>query len=230
MKKTLSILLVLCFCVGMIACGSATAPINKISDTNAPTATPTPTPAVDTLEVAKKAYKDLAGAYYLTDNIMVSVYNAWHYSIYDAREHSSDVNDTLYYFSSAVGLKRDLVTEAFGELIEGSLYDTPLYSSLKGYQLEEASICVGIVQKVQAESITNIKELLDDAKEGIKTVSANSPEASYLQELKDYYSELESYYNFLVSPSGSFAELSGVINGYRKNISSYQSSLSFDLE
>lgn len=238
MKKVLLLLVAVCLLIGCGQSGTNNDNAAQGASSEQNVESNETSGATDSLQTAKEAYAGLGVVATGADLVMTSVYKAWAYSIDDAQDEHYRY---MSMFAKDVGLDNDKAEKAYYEVIKGTLYDRykEMYDNgdilmydgmMRG--LTDASIVIDTVMHYYQNDgyLDLLSESLAESKEKIQKVSQENPNASYLQDLKDYYTKVELYKDFALSPSGSFIELSSRMEEFRTDIKEYQSKLSFDLE
>ncbi len=228
-RKSMCILVSLFFSLGLIACTSAAEKERLEKEASAK-------------QSAKEAYQSLNLAYEDCDDLMNKVYSAWYFAIYEGDEKWIGTSD----LADSTGLDKTLVDNAFNEIVGDGKYMNTGNDEIDDYfdklasnagikntqYFSDPSYTVAIIIKVYKDNgkLDDINAALESAKEDIKVVKENYPDASYLEDLQSYYSEVLSYYEFASSPSGSFSQLGDTVDGYTSNIKKYKNNLSIDFE
>ncbi len=183
----------------------------------------------DKTDVAKEAYANLNTASDATDIISDSVLSAWEWSIEEGESYINDYEIGCAELGGAIGFKQSDVIDAMTIVLEGTPYD-PDESILSGAALAQPEYCIACAIQCLDSMNEELDNTMNTTKDAIKDISDSNPDASYLEDLKDYYSEVDSYKDFATNPTGNYINAQSTVSTYRSNISSYKNSLELDLE
>lgn len=171
---------------------------------------------------AKSAYKYLNTAAGAADEIVVTIYNAWHFAIYRA--------DDLSDYQKIRGLADAL--DVYDTDISEAMENLGLLDDYSYTVLEDFNYTVAV-----AKEVCRIKGLYDEAEKNIndaltliQKISEKNREYTKHNELSNYYSFVLAYYNFAKSPTGSFNQLSNTIDNYQTQIITQKNKLSIYFE
>jgi len=162
-----------------------------------------------------------------------AVYEAWYFSIYtaDDEDYLFDFEKALTDFVNVTGVKKTIARKYIEE--ETKNIDSKYGKNLVYLAaLSTTEIAVGIVSYAYEEAGLNEANatILEEAKKKLKDMDTQYEDETLYSILKEYYTNSMSYYNFVVSPSGSFSQLSSTINGYKATIEKNKQELSFIYE
>lgn len=169
-------------------------------------------------ENAKTAYEQLKKVSELCITGMDSIYDAWHWAMYD-------LNDV--YADSAVFLSMGFEVTGFTvDEIEGA-------AEALGYDGGDAkanwNVCLWVAQQALTErgDYAEVQANMDSAAAILQELTEEYDDYTYYPKLKEYYSSISSYVDFFVSPSGSFNQLADTINSYENGIRTLEADVAF---
>ena len=179
---------------------------------------------------AYNAYNFLTDAHETCINVMDSVYGAWYFAIYKARDYSS-TQSCFNAFCSKAKLDYNIALDALNTVLKSMGYSNPTGTQqLAG--LRTFSVTVAVVKLVfqNDETYESIDLCLEYAKDSLKSVTNKYSDYTGYPVLKSYYSEVSAYAEFCKEPTGSFEQLQTTIDSYETNLRNYKNDLSFIFE
>lgn len=169
-------------------------------------------------ENSKSIYENLNKAADICKKYMDSIYDAWHYGIYDAKdqlEWSDKVQLFLQFMSFEVSYieEEDLVAAWTSRNSDKDI------SSAKFYDMN-FDYCILMVAWVLEDKgiYTELNNCLDEAQKSLQEMAEQYGDSDNYIKLKEYYVKVKAYADFFKSPTGSFSELAATMTGYEKDI------------
>ncbi len=161
-----------------------------------------------------------------------SVYDAWYFAIYEAddSDYILNVDRAIQVFASSVGLKKDVIIEAIDQYLDSIGQTNSDIARLAVLRTNSGAISTVLI----AYDNTGINEVVDsdfaEVKALLKEMDSTYENETYYSTLKEYYSDSLAYYNFVISPSGSFNQLSTTLNSHTDKLTEHKNDLSFIYE
>ena len=180
-------------------------------------------------EYANIAFDSLSIAASACTPIMSDIYKGWYFGIFD------NDNARLSKFSSTLHLSKNDVIYGIESMV-GFL----VFGYEHAYQYFELCArgddfwkdCVSFVVAAYTKNKTyeQIQLNLDIASLAIKQINEIYPSYEYKQELIDFFTQVSLYYEFILSPTGSFQQLSSKEAQYENDINTSATRLSLVLD
>lgn len=210
MKKWIAIILTLCLAVGMTACAKDNSQM--------------------AFRAGSVAFDDLNQAYEAIDTFGSDLYEAWFMDINEEEEitgetrYSYDYEKGYVYFCDQLSIEKQFIDAAVNEMA-GDLYSTAgeNYEFLMRSTSSIFSTCVNIVSTAYDVSGKNemVADLLVDAKDQMKQMSAEYSDYEHYPNLKGYFTLCLAYFDFCKYPEGSFDQVVQTLNNYRNDAREY---------
>lgn len=221
MKKTLSMILVVCMSLSFAGCNEKK----------------------KAFELSKGAYEKVSEVFSICDVMGSDIYEAWRLGIYEKNEiidggcsylagelnlSVDEIRDgATYTIVELSGLDWDSVTD--GEKQE---YENNVDFYFYFMEDELFSYCVQIVNNAYVVNgdVDKATELLEEAKTQMKEMSDKYSDYEHYPALKGYYTTTNSLFDFCQNPTGSFEQLVTTIDDYRNTARDYEADLKFIFE
>lgn len=169
---------------------------------------------------AKQAYEKLKEVSSLCASGMDSIYGAWYFGIYKAKDTTSS-NFYTKMAQEVPGFTSKELEAGANELLSASLCAT-LGKSDWQYSIWIVESAITI-----RGDYATITANMDEAEKILQTLTTEYQDYAYYPKLKDYYSSIKSYVEFFTSPSGSFNQLADTVNDYENKIRTLDSDVGF---
>jgi hypothetical protein len=181
-------------------------------------------------DTAKDAYTELSNAADLTISVMDSIYGAWYFGIYKAKDSSTTT--VIADLAKNTSLSQSDLQKALKSTADK--YDVSEATLLwaladKADSISSWQFCLDVVKEAYSINGTfdRIQSSIDTADASLKTMTAEFDDYKHYPTLKDFYSKVASYAEFAQSPTGSFQQLKDTISDYENSIRTYRTDLSF---
>jgi hypothetical protein len=161
-----------------------------------------------------------------------SVYDAWYFAIYEADDsgYILNVDRAIQDFASSVGLKKDVIIEAIDQYLDSIGQTNSDIARLAVLRTNSGAISTVLI----AYDNTGINEVVEsnfaEVKALLKEMDSTYENETCYSTLKEYFSDSLAYYNFVISPTGSFSQLSTTLNGHTSKLTEHKNDLSFVYE
>jgi len=182
---------------------------------------------------AKIAYEALCEAAEITNSVMSSVYGAWYFGIYKAKD--STTATVLTNLAKEVRLtKSELSAGLTAVAKEFSMSESTILWAMvtTNKDISNYVFCLDVVDFAYKINGTydEIQKNIDAANAVLKKMTAEFDDYKHYPTLKEFYSKVLSYAEFAQSPTGSFQQLSPTKAEYENSIRTYRIDLSFVFE
>lgn len=170
-------------------------------------------------ENSKSIYENLNSASSICKMYMQSIYDAWHYGVYDSKDGMKWANDKAGSFLTHMSFNISYVDEQ--ELIEAWFSRNPDQDreTSKFYTMD-FNYCIYFVQLALEDKgvYTQLDNNLNEAQKSLQEMAEQYGDSENYIKLKEYYVKVKAYADFFKSPTGSLAELASTMSGYEKDI------------
>ena len=189
-------------------------------------------PVAKQINAGKTIYDKLNAINAISSQQASSVYEAWYFAIYEADDddYIFNVDLAISHFASSVGLKKDKIAEAIDQYLRSLGQGTSDISRLAVLRTNSGAVNTVLI----AYENSGINEIVDtnfaEVKALLKEMDPTYENQTYYSTLKEYYSDSLAYYNFVISPTGSFSQLSTTLNGHTSKLTEHMNDLSFIYE
>ena len=184
----------------------------------------------EAFDTAAIAYSALCEAGDMTVGVMKSVYGAWYFGIYKAKD-SLSVNVVANLANEVVLTKSELEAGVKSLTSKLSTDETTvkhaMCDGLGNITAWEFSLQV-IYESYEANgSYDDIQSKIDAANAALKTMTNEFDGYKHYPTLKELYAKVSAYYEFTKNPTGSFQQLKDTMSSYENDIRTLKSDLSF---
>lgn len=246
MRKIVSLLLAILFCLNFCACGNS----NDVSK-NAAEETTQLVDNIETVEtqsrsfeLAQLAYNNICNAYEIVEKYGDDVYEIWRLGIFNKVDI---ITKGCKYLDLEINLSEDEIRLGVAhwatEYAQQDWDNTPEEAkkqlatnadALLGLFANEADEyffhCLKVVRSAYIMSGLTEKasQYMDLAKSTLSELGDIDPEYEYYTILKDYYISVNSFFEFCQNPTGSFELAKDTLNEYKNKVRDYSSELDFE--
>lgn len=186
-------------------------------------------PVAAQYNLGKDVYGNLNAVNSYSSLVASSIYDAWYFAIYksDKDSYLLNVDSAIRDFALAVGFSQTEIKTAIDQYLTSLGLNISDVARLSVLGTNSGAVNVTLIAYQNSGLSEYADQFLADAKNLLKEMSPKYEEDTYYSILKQYYSDSLLYYEFISSPSGTFAQLSNVINNYESTIKKHQNDLSF---
>lgn len=170
-------------------------------------------------ENSKSIYDNLNNASFICSMYMQSIYDAWHFGVYDSNDALKWADDKVSSFFFKMSLSVSYVEEEDLKAAFTSRYPDRDYDTEKFYDMD-FNYCIWFVEWVLDDKgiYTQLDNNLDEAQKSLQEMAEQYGDSENYAKLKEYYVKVKAYADFFKSPTGSLSDLASTMTGYEKDI------------
>ena len=162
---------------------------------------------------SQDAFEKVNEAYSMVNVFSQDIYEAWRLGV-----NNSSRGCSFGTFASEMNIDQEYIEEAVANLSGSEAFDssdwTLLYKSFNNSYfsayvavISEAYVCSGDVEE--------ITDLLEDAKDLMKSLGDKHSDYEHYPALKTYFTNTLAFFDFCKNPEGSFEQVKETFNDYR---------------